>query len=85
MTPLPEGLRCPVCRAPFRGTGDCSRCGADLRRLMRLVLWAHAARQAARQALRHGAVELAEAHLRRAQYWHPTPTGARLLELTRCV
>ena len=74
-------LRCPVCRAPFRGTADCSRCSADLRPLMRLVACAYAARQAARQALRAGNTAPADAALRLAQYCHTTPGGTRLATL----
>jgi hypothetical protein len=76
-------LRCPVCQAQFRGTGDCSRCGADLRRLMRLTVCAHAARQAARGALLAGAPERASALLRWAQACRQTSAGTRLLLLSQ--
>ena len=42
---------CPVCRARFRGSRECSRCGADLTMVMTLTASAWRARQAARQAL----------------------------------
>ncbi|OGV67144.1 MAG: hypothetical protein A3K19_10705 [Lentisphaerae bacterium RIFOXYB12_FULL_65_16] len=80
-----EELRCPVCRAPFRGTGDCSRCGADLRRLMRLVVRARAARQAARRALVAGHPSRALGLVRLAQNCHPTPAGTRLASLSALV
>ena len=55
--------RCPVCQARFRGTADCSRCGADLRPLMRIAVEAWQKRQQAREAMLRGefrrAVELA--------------------------
>ena len=42
---------CPVCRARFRGSRECSRCGADLTMVMTLAASAWRARQAARRAL----------------------------------
>jgi len=83
MTAPGEDLRCPVCQALFRGTGDCSRCGADLRRLMRLALSAHAARQAARSALLAGDASAAASHAQRAERCRSTPAGERLLALSR--
>ena len=44
-------LRCPTCRAPWRGVATCARCGTDLLPLMRLATRAHALREEARQAL----------------------------------
>lgn len=44
-------LRCPTCRAPWRGVATCARCGTDLLPLMRLAARAHALRESARQAL----------------------------------
>lgn len=83
MTAATEELRCPVCQAQFRGTGNCSRCGADLRRLMRLVVGAHAARQAARGALLAGNVELAWAQLHLAQRCRKTAVGTDLARLAQ--
>jgi len=57
--------RCPVCRARFRGVRVCSRCGADLTTVMRLVLSAWQLRQAAREALLRADVERARAHIGR--------------------
>ncbi len=45
-----EAPRCPVCRAPFRGTTTCSRCSADLTRIMLLTARAHRLREQACQA-----------------------------------
>ena len=45
---LAEANRCPVCRARFRGVAVCSRCGADLARLMLLAAEAWRLREAAR-------------------------------------
>ncbi len=41
----PQGC-CPVCRSPFRGVRLCPRCGADLSRLMWLMIRAWQARRA---------------------------------------
>jgi hypothetical protein len=49
--PSVELNRCPVCRAAFRGSRICSRCGADLGALMRLTVRAWQMRQSARRAL----------------------------------
>jgi hypothetical protein len=83
VTVAEDELRCPVCQAQFRGTVACSRCGADLRRLMRLTVCAHAARQAARGALRDGAPARASALLRWAQACRQTSAGTRLLLLSQ--
>ncbi len=50
----PAPPACPVCRASFRGTGRCSRCGADLEPVMKLLAAAWSLRQQARGALRAG-------------------------------
>ena len=47
-------MKCPVCRAAFRGTALCSRCGADLTRLMTLAVRAWRLRQESRAALLAG-------------------------------
>ncbi|MDA0840988.1 MAG: hypothetical protein O3B01_23265 [Planctomycetota bacterium] len=53
-------LKCPVCGAKFRGTTECSRCGADLSPLMRLATRAWLVRQQAIDALLLGNPQLAE-------------------------
>ena len=70
--------RCPVCRATFRGTVQCSRCGADLTRLMKLEASAHRAREAAREALRNDDFAQAAEFAAHAQWLQPTPIGERL-------
>jgi predicted amidophosphoribosyltransferase len=45
---------CPVCQARFRGTSTCSRCGADLGRLMLLAAQAWRLRETARMAIAAG-------------------------------
>ena len=75
--------RCPVCRAAFRGTTQCSRCGAGLERLMALLAEAHALRRAARQSLRQGRVDDAHELASAAQDRCATEAGRRVLLLTR--
>lgn len=73
-----EPLRCPVCRAPFRQQRSCSRCGADLSRLMTLAAKAFTLRQFSRTALHHS--DFAQSHklAAAAQKIHPTLGGHRL-------
>ena len=49
-------LKCPVCQARFRAEERCSRCGADLTMLMKTAAKAFLLRQAARKAIRQGAL-----------------------------
>ena len=73
--------QCPVCQARFRGVGTCSRCGADLRRLMRLAAEAWRLRESARTAIASGdfvrSLELAA----KAQQVQATPQGEALLKI----
>jgi hypothetical protein len=66
---------CPVCQARFRGSAQCSRCGADLSALMLLAVHGYALRQAARQLLRQGDSGAALASAQEAQRLHATPQG----------
>ena len=79
---IKRSLRCPVCRAKFRGTRQCSRCGADLAGIMILSVRAQDYREHARKSLYalnfEKAYELAAA----AQKEHATETGRKLLLLT---
>ncbi len=77
---LESQLCCPVCRARFRGSRECSRCGADLIALMLLVAQAYRLRQIARHLLRQGNMQLALASVQAAQRLHFTTEGS-LLEL----
>ena len=70
--------RCPVCRAPFRETSTCSRCGADLTRLMTLAAQSQVLRQQARQALTAGDVATGLAKAGLAQTTCATPQGRHL-------
>ena len=74
--------RCPVCRAKFRGTRQCSRCGADLTGLMILFVRAQLCRASARKSF--FALEFEKAHefAAAAQKEHATETGRKLLLLT---
>ena len=71
-------MRCPTCRASWRGVSACSRCGTDLAPLMAVAAAAWRLREAARGALDGGrereACALASAALR----LHATPRGRRL-------
>ena len=78
MEDLCRPLSCPVCRARFRGSSQCSRCGADLAALMLLAAHAYALRHAARQSLRHGDCPAALTSAQAAQRLHRTPEGSLL-------
>jgi predicted amidophosphoribosyltransferase len=56
---LDEPPKCPVCQARFRGSGTCSRCGADLDSLILLIAKAYQLRDDARRALQTGDFERA--------------------------
>jgi predicted amidophosphoribosyltransferase len=69
---------CPVCQARFRGSGECSRCGADLGILMGLAAGAWRMREAARDAISLGDLERARALASKAQEICRTPAGRDL-------
>jgi hypothetical protein len=73
-----SGLCCPVCKARFRGATECSRCGADLTALMLLAAHAYTLRQVARQALKSGDAQTAQATVQAAQGLHSTAEGGLL-------
>jgi len=79
---LKESLRCPVCRAKFRGTRQCSRCGADLTGIMVLSARAQRCRATARKSLYALNFEKAHELAAAAQKEHTTETGRKLLLLT---
>ena len=74
--------RCPVCRAKFRGTRQCSRCGADLTELMIFSVRAQRCRANARKSLFALNFEKAHEFAAAAQKEHATETGRKLLLLT---
>ena len=79
---IEESSRCPVCRAKFRGTRECSRCGADLNAIMMLSARAQLYRADARKSMFALNFEKARDLAARAQKEHATETGRRLLLLT---
>ena len=79
---LKESLRCPVCRAKFRGTRQCSRCGADLTAIMVLSARAQHSRANAKKSLYALNFEKAHELAAAAQKEHATETGQKLLLLT---
>jgi hypothetical protein len=76
---LRSQLCCPVCRARFRGSSQCSRCGAGLAALMLLAAHAYVMRQAARKSLRQGDWQAALASAQAAQRLHSTADGRLLI------
>jgi len=76
--PISRPSSCPVCRARFRGSSLCSRCGADLTALMLLAAHAYVLRQSARQSLRQGDCRAALASSQAAQRLHSTSEGSLL-------
>ncbi len=79
---IKESLRCPVCRAKFRGTRQCSRCGADLTGIMVLSARAQLYRANVRKSLYALNFEKAREFAAAAQKEHATETGRGLLLLT---
>lgn len=74
---------CPVCKARLRGQRYCSRCGADLSRIMRVVARAHQLREQAGQALCEGRYHVACALADEAQNLHYTIRGRRIALVAR--
>ena len=72
---------CPVCRAGFRGTKECSRCGVDLTIIMTLAARSQLCREAARKAIHSRDYEKAHKLATKAQKIHETETGRRLFLL----
>ena len=79
---MSEPNRCPVCNAGFRGAAICTRCGADLERLMRLVVEAWQLRETARRAIAAGDFGRAFELAAKAQEIQSTRAGAALLRLS---
>ena len=73
---------CPVCRARFRGTTQCSRCSADLTVVMSLAASAWRLRRDARRALAAGDLASAGALAAQAESLCHTPAGQSLQSLT---
>ncbi len=79
---IKESLRCPVCRAKFRGTRQCSRCGADLTAIMVLSARAQHCRANAKKSLYTLNFEKAHGLAATAQREQATESGRKLLLLT---
>lgn len=75
-------FRCPVCRAKFRSTRICSRCGADLSILMKILAEARICRNKAIHAIHSRDFQRAHVLASRAQKLYQTETGRRLFLLT---
>ncbi len=80
----PEG-GCPACGARFRGAALCSRCGADLTRLMSLAAAGFLERREARRLLLQGDLDAAIERARRAQRLAATSAGAAVLKVATCL
>jgi predicted amidophosphoribosyltransferase len=78
LRPFSRPSTCPVCRARFRSSSLCSRCGADLTALMLLAAHAYALRESARRSLRQGDCRTALASADAAQRLHSTAEGSLL-------
>jgi len=69
---------CPVCQARFRGSTECSRCGADLGSVMGLAAGAWRLREAARRAIAEGDAMRARQLAAQAQELCRTAAGKHL-------
>jgi hypothetical protein len=79
---IKESVRCPVCRAKFRGTLQCSRCGADLTGTMVLSARSQRCREKAKKSLYALNFKKAHEFAATAQKEHATEAGRKLLLLT---
>lgn len=75
--------QCPVCKARFRAQRQCSRCGADLSRLMLVVASAYQLRCQAGQALRETRYRAAYELSTKAQDLHHTTLGQKMMLVAR--
>ncbi len=75
--------QCPVCRARFRETRLCSRCGADLTPIMLIAVKSWQLRETARQSLNTGEFDRAYEQALEAQKLQFTESGESLRLLTR--
>lgn len=72
--PPPPGA-CPVCRARFRSTRECTRCGADLAPLHRTLAQAYLLRRHACHHLTSGDIPTAARLLLAADQLHRPPSA----------
>jgi len=78
-------MTCPTCRAPWRETPECPRCGSDLTAVMRTAAAAWRHRRAALAALSAGRDAEALGHAREALALQATEEGAALVFVARVV
>jgi hypothetical protein len=81
--PPAEQLFCPVCKARFRESRICSRCGADLSPLMEIAAQAFAAYQNGVLALANGHFAKASQLAEKAALLHNTAATHNLTLLTK--
>lgn len=74
-------MTCPTCRAPWRETSECPRCGSDLAPLMRVCAAAWRHRRDAAAALAAGQWSDAIHHASEAQQLQRTDAGNDLVLL----
>lgn len=74
---------CPVCQARFRGSSECSRCGADLKPIMTVAAQAWRLRELAREAIFQGDAERARELAAGAQQLCRTVQGGRIEALSQ--
>lgn len=74
---------CPTCRAPWRETVECPRCGSDLAPLMQVAAAAFRHRRAALAAIAAGDDRDALDHALEAMSLQRTESGAELAFLAR--
>ena len=72
---------CPVCGARFRASTECTRCGADLRPVMAMMIKAFALRREARRALCNGRFHDSRSFATAAQERCASDAGRRLVLL----
>ena len=75
--------QCPVCKARFRSQRKCSRCGADLSRLMLVFARAYQLRCQTGRALREARYADAYEFASKAQNLHHTALGQKTMLVAR--
>lgn len=78
-----ETLKCPVCRASFKETKECTRCGADIKPLMTVTAKAYVLRKAARDLMFLGDLDRSLEFAEKAQKLHRTDAGGKLKLLNK--
>lgn len=76
-------MTCPTCRAPWRETTECPRCGSDLTPIMRIAAAAWRHRRAAIAALAAGKSGEALVHASEAMALQRTEDDVEIVFLAR--